>query len=281
VHLRERTRRERGDCTGVDTADTLGVSVGRLARAVYVYGVLKVPERERLSMPGVGGEKVTLVEHRGLAALTSRMPETETLRADDVRAHWSVLEKAFESSAVLPLRLGTAMRSEEEVRERLLGGNLEQLRGLLRYLDGLVQLNVEARYDEEVLLRHIVDSPELVARLREPLRHEPNGVASRAERSRLGQLVDQAVVRRRERDTSAALADLELLTVDTRVERAAHPVVFNLAFLVRRTKLQVFDEAVAQLRERLGSRIEIECLGPVPPFSFVEVQLGAGSAAWV
>lgn len=247
--------------------------------AVYVYGVLEAPGRERLSMPGIGGATVTLVEHRGLAALTSSLPHA-TLRAADVRAHWSVLEKAFESSAVLPLRFGTAMRSEEDVREGLLDGNADQLTGLLQYLDGLVQLNVKATYDEEVLLREIVESSELVGRLRERLRREPEGIATEAERIRLGQLVDQAVARRREEDASAALEALELLAVDTRVEQAAHPIAFNLAFLVRRAKRHAFDGAVKQLRERLGSRVEIRYVGPVPPFSFVEVQLSAGSAAW-
>jgi hypothetical protein len=88
------------------------------------------------------------------------------------------------------------------------------------------------------------------------------------------------VAHRREEDASTALEELELLAVDTRVEQAAHPIAFNLAFLVRGATRHVFDEAVAQLRERLGSRVEIRYVGPLPPFSFVEVQLGAGSAAW-
>ena len=249
-----------------------------LGGAVYVYGVLESPGPE-LSMPGVGGARVTLVERRGLAALTSRLPQTN-LRAADVRAHWSVLEKTFESSAVLPLRFGTAMESEEDVRGRLLDDNAEQLTRLLEDLAGLVQLNVKARYDEEVLLREIVESCEPVARLRQRLRRDPEGVAAEAERIRLGRLVDQEAARCREEDASAALEELELLAVDTRVEQAAHPVAFNLTFLVRCTRREEFDEAVARLRERLGSRVEIRYVGPLPPYSFVEVQLDLGRAAW-
>jgi hypothetical protein len=55
---------------------------------------------------------------------------------------------------------------------------------------------------------------------------------------------------------------------------------FNLAFLVERDQQDVFSTAVTSLAEVLGERIEIRYVGPMPPYSFAQADLGAGSPAW-
>src|SRR5215212_10337165 len=103
-----------------------------MAGAVYVYGVLAAEEQPRISPTGVEGAEVRTVEHAGVAALVSPVRASALDAAREVRAHWSVLGEASKRATVLPVRFGTVLGSEDEVRDRLLGANAERLATLLR-----------------------------------------------------------------------------------------------------------------------------------------------------
>jgi hypothetical protein len=243
--------------------------------AVYVYGVVSERAQPIALTDGVDGAPVRTVGHEGLAALVSAISRTQ-LRAADVRAHWRVLEQAFEHATVLPVRFGTLMDSEDEVRSRLLKANRERLAELLDTMDGLIQLNVKGRYDEDALLREVLREVPGLARLRG--RAERSGVVS--DQIALGQQVEREIERRRSRDAEAARQALQDLAVTTREEQVRHPDAFNVACLVARDRIDAFGEAVGKVRQMLEDRVEIRYVGPVPPFSFAEAELGTGERAW-
>ena len=247
----------------------------QLREAVFVYGVTEASAAPLPPIEGVDSAPVTTLPHAGLAALCSPVQRTE-LRAADVRAHWRVLEHAFEHATVLPVRFGTVMESEDEVRTRLLDPNADRLAELLEAMAGLIQLNVKGRYDEQSLLREILrESPDL-ARLRE--RADRSGAMSL--QVALGQQVEHDIERARARDTMTVRAALEGLAVSARDEPVGHPDAFNIAFLVARNGMDEFGAGVARVREELGDRIDIRFVGPVPPFSFADADLGAEERAW-
>lgn len=246
---------------------------------VYVYGVSLNSNYAPVSVPGVQDAQVEAVEHAGLVALASYLQQTN-LAARDLRAHWRVLERAFEHGMVLPVRFGTVMETPEAVRSRLLEPNAERLSDLLREMTGLVQLNLKGRYDEESLLREIVRGNSAVANLRERIRAQPEATKSPADQVALGQLVEREVAQRSAADGATARGMLEPLAVAVREEQVGHPNAFNLAFLVDGERTDEFSDAVSSLRQQLGERIEIRYVGPVPPFSFAQAELSIGSAAW-
>ena len=54
---------------------------------------------------------------------------------------------------------------------------------------------------------------------------------------------------------------------------------FNLAFLVDRDGLDAFGRGVSGLAKQFGERLELHYVGPLPPYSFADVEL-TGEAAW-
>jgi gas vesicle protein GvpL/GvpF len=247
--------------------------VTQLEQAVYVYGVTS-----STSIPpvdGVDSAPVRTLPHAGLVALISSIGRTE-LRAADVRAHWRVLDHAFEHGTVLPVRFGTLMESEDEVRDRLLEPNHDRLVELLDSMAGLIQLNVKGRYDEERLLRRILQENPALRRLRE--RIDRSGVL--ADQITLGQQVEQEIGARRVADTAAVRRALEGRAVAARDEQVRHPDAFNIAFLVARDRIDEFGLGVGEVRDQLADGIEIRYVGPVPPFSFADSELGTEQRAW-
>jgi hypothetical protein len=248
------------------------------ATATYVYGVVPKSSRRKISVRGVRGAEVATVQQDRLAALTSALPST-TLDARDLRAHWRVLEEAFEQGVVLPVRFGTVVESEEAVRREVLDPNADRLSGLMEQMSGMVQLNLKGLYDEDVLLKEIVVSNAKVARLRERVRRQ--GAAPTPDQLALGQLIEREIARSRDADRAAVRGTLEPFAVAVREEEGvSHPSAFSVAFLVNRDAMEDFGRSVAALREHFGDRIELRYTGPLPPFSFADADLAVGAGSW-
>ena len=245
-----------------------------VAATVYVYGVLPASERGRISGAGVEEAKVDVVEHAGLAALTSRLESEALVAARDVRAHWRVLEEAFQHATVLPLRFGTVLESEAAVRERLLEPNAERLHQMLEAMAGRMQLNLKGQYREEPLLREVVRDSPAVAELRDRLRTSEEGASAYGDRIRLGELVASEVARRRDDDTRLALDTLRPFAVEVQEEEIGQDAAFNLAFLVERDGVDRFSAAVRKLSEEMADRLQLRYVGPLPPFSFADLSAG-------
>jgi gas vesicle protein GvpL/GvpF len=247
---------------------------------VYVYGVLSGADAPNVAVGGVEQAQVRTVEHAGLAALVSTLEGNELAAAREVRAHWRVLEDASKSATVLPVRFGTVLEGDGAVRERLLEPNAERLGEMLDALAGRVQLNVSGDYDEERVLREVVQSSPHVAALRDRVSRLSDS-AGYYDRIRLGELVAAQIAARREQDAAHATARLEPFAVSVRAEEiSSQNGAFKLAFLVEGGEVDGFSEAVGVLREELADRVTLTYVGPLPPYSFAETDLSAGTAAW-
>jgi hypothetical protein len=242
--------------------------------------VLTSAEKPRDAPTGVGGASVRTIEHHEIAALVSDVDDAQLNAPREVRAHWAVLEQAAETATVVPARFGTILESDSAVRERLLAANADQLTALLAQLAGRVQLSLQGVYEEEPLLQDVVRGSQAVAAQRERVRALPDE-AGYFERIRLGELVSQEVARHRAHDAEHALARLEPLADAVQAEEPRRPEsAFNLAFLVARDSIDAFSAGVAELTEELAGRVRVRYVGPLPPYSFVDVDLSAGEAAW-
>jgi hypothetical protein len=181
---------------------------------------------------------------------------------------------------VLPVRFGTVLASDDDVRARLLEPNADNLAGLLDEVAGCVQLTVKGDYDEEALMSDVVRSSPVVAELRERIRRVPEA-AGYYDRIRLGELVAAEVAGRRSDDTRRALEMLRVHAVAAKEEAPTHPnAAFNLAFLIERDKEAAFSGSVGDLAGELGGRVELRYVGPLPPYSFAAAELSSGSPAW-
>jgi hypothetical protein len=247
---------------------------------VYVYGVLRAADAGKLDATGVAGATVRTIAHEELAALVSDLEGDALTAAKEVRAHWKVLEEASSSATVLPVRFGTVMEGDEAVRERLLGANRERLAAALEQLAGRVQLSVKAEYEEGRLLSDVVKRSPALDQQRRRIQALPED-AGYYERIRLGEAVAAEVEQRRNADTGFALDRLAPHAVASQAEAISSPdAAFNLAFLVDRDRIDGFSAAVGELGREYGDALKLRYVGPLPPYSFADIDLGAESAAW-
>jgi hypothetical protein len=238
--------------------------------AVYVYGIVRGEELPAVSAEGVAGTSVELLEREGLAAVVSRLP-TRTVRVKrrDLQRHLQVLQEAFDETTIVPCPFGTVVRSEEDVERGLLEERRDELLSALERLQGTAQFNVKAIYDEEELLRELVQVDPEIARLRQATRRL--GKAGYYEQIQLGELVAAAVAQRRERDSRRVVDELGDAAADAIVEAADEYVALKASFLVDGKRLGKFDDALERVARREQPVMRIEVIGPLPPTAFAAV----------
>lgn len=239
--------------------------------ALYVYGVTSA-SAEIAEGEGIAGAPLALVTEDGLGALVSAVPELElSMGRDALDAHARVLERAHMRGTVLPMRFGMIMADADEVVDRLLLAHGDRLREQLGAFEGTVELRLRAIYEEKPVLREIVSEDRDVARLRESLRgRSPD--ATYYGQIRLGELVAQAMARKRDRDAAAILDGLEPLALAVDVAPPANErIVLAASFLVSRERIEDFDAAVNEVGAAQAGRMRLKYTGPLPPHSFVHL----------
>jgi hypothetical protein len=240
---------------------------------VHVYGV--VPASADLTLAEDHG--VRLIAHRDAAALVSDIDQRERRAVDVLRSHWRVLEEASARTTVLPVRFGTAMADDRAVIDEFLAPSYDAIAAALAELAGKAQLTVKGFYEEDALMAGVVARSPAIARLREQVRGLPDA-AEYYKRIELGQRVAAEVERVRERDAQDLLERLKPLAVDARLEPPSTPdSAVHAAFLVAEDRVEEFSRAVETLGRELAGRIRLQCIGPLPPYSFTGEK---GQAAW-
>jgi hypothetical protein len=243
--------------------------------AEYVYGIVEAGAPEPTGS-GIRDAPLRLIGDESVAVLVSSL-EGEELRLgrEEAMTHARVLEDALSRGTVLPMRFGVVVADVDEVRERILGGHGGELVEQLERLAGKVELAVRALYEEDRLMREIVQTHPEIARRREALRGQPED-ATYYERIGLGEMVAEAVERARESDANTILEVLSPLALAVEIGQPGHErVVLNASFLVERESVQRFDDALEELARSQAERIRFKLTGPLPPHSFVEL---AGAA---
>jgi len=234
---------------------------------VYVYGFVPSGALPALREDGVGDQAVTVVEGEDVAAVVSAVRSADVrLRRRDLSAHLRVIESAFESTTVLPCPFGTVVPSVTELKERVLAGAREDLLAGLTRLDGTVQMNVKATYDEEALLREIVAADSEVAALRE--RTLGAGEAGYYDRLRLGEIVAARIAERAELDGERLIHALAADAIDVAVEQPEAGSALRASFLVERPSLRRFDATLEALADREQPLLRFDAIGPLPPTAF-------------
>jgi hypothetical protein len=245
------------------------------ATATYVYGVLG-DSPELPAGPGIAGADLRLVPADGLSALVSDLGEGELrLGREAMATHAQVLDNTLATGTVLPMRFGVVMVDDDAVRRDLLEAHHDELTAQLQELAGKVELRVRATYDEQELMREIVNEDREIARIRESLRGAPED-ATYYGRIRLGEMVGEAVQRKRTHDAQRILDRLTPLSLAVEIGEPVHErIVLNASFLVEQARIEEFDEAVDDVGREQAGRMQFKYTGPLPPHSFVELATAA------
>jgi Gas vesicle synthesis protein GvpL/GvpF len=236
----------------------------------YVYGVVAADAVLPEGLRGLGPSgTVSLLADGQIAAVVGDVPVDRPLGTrDDLIAHETVVDAVAGATTILPMRF-PAVIEEAGVVDELLGPNEEFFLRALTDLEGRVQYTVKGRYEQDVVLREVLEDDEDLRALQEHVRSLPED-ASYYDRVKLGELVVAALEQRREADAAELYDRLEALAVAVVPHQPSQPEdVIDAALLIARTDIEAFGEAIEGLGEAWSGRIRFRLLGPLAPYDFV------------
>lgn len=227
-----------------------------------------------LQLPGIEGMPVRTVLQGDLAAVVSDSPRDEyDVTLDLVNAHEGVVEEAMARTDVLPVSFGTVAGSDQEVKERLLRAESDELHRQLEHVTNRVELGVKALWEQDFLFTQImIDDPNI-----QDLRDQIVGTTPEETydiRLQLGELTDAAIQRRRDQDAQVILNALSPLAVETRTnDIITDMMILNASFLVDKNQVPAFEAAVNRLQQATQGQATLQYVGPLPPYNFVRISL--------
>lgn len=247
--------------------------------ALHVYGVTWAANALPPGVVGRGGEPLRLVEDDGLAVIVSAVEADRPAGPDDLLSHARVLEAVAERDTVIPMQFGVLLLDDVQVHEEMLEPEGDSLRHLLRTLDGMIQLSVQAFHDEQPALAQVLTREPALRVMRDSMR-TPGSPATQGDQVALGQAVADGLERLAGHDRELILDQLDpVVDAVSLGEPGSALQVLNAAVLISRERRPELDNAVERCRELLGARMRIRYVGPQPPYSFIE-PVRTGELAW-
>lgn len=237
----------------------------------YVYGVVSSDAALPEGLQGLGPSgRVELITHGRIGAVVGDVPLDRPLGTRvDLTSHESVVDTIAGVTTILPMRF-PAVVEEDGLVEELLGPNEDYFVNALSNLEGRIQFALKGRYEQDIVLREVLEDDDEIRALHESVRDLPED-ATYYDRVRLGELIVAALEQRREDDAAELYDGLEGRAVAVSARTPANPEdVIDAAFLVDRDAVEAFDEAVEALGEAHAGRIRLRLLGPLAPWDFVD-----------
>jgi len=185
--------------------------------------------------------------------------------------HQGVIERVMNGYTILPVKLGTLVEDESEVRGILEQG-YNKLAQTLDRMDGLVEIEVAATWDLKKVLEEIGNEVEIRQLKHSMAGKTPSEILEM--QINAGKLVRESLDRRRESYRSQTMQSLAKVSLDIQPNAlVTDEMVVNVAFLIQREKQEDFDRQVKRVDEGFNDQIKFRVIGPLPPYSFSTVEI--------
>lgn len=234
----------------------------------YLYGVMFAGSDCDDTLPdrGIIDRPIALVRRDELAAIFSPLEESDLISRRgaslirNLRAHTATLTRIAENHTILPAGFGVQLKREE--LQGWLRDDYDRLRAELLRLEGGVELKVRAAYTEEGMVDWILkENPALVKSLR----------ASRGTKNRIafGKAMANAVQHRTEEEGREIRARLAAVAENSVTHPPGERDLVSVSLLVARGEIETVDRILRAIDSERGDVLELSCIGPLPPYSFV------------
>jgi len=245
----------------------------------YIYGVIKTnkPVTFGESLLSSSPEEVYTVVQGDLAGVVSNYSRGDFVslsKEDKLRClmtHQGVIERVMKEYTILPVKFGTIVESEDEIR-RILEQGYKKLAQTLDQVDSLVEIEVAATWDLKKVLEEIGNEEEIVQLKQSTAGKSASEILEM--QINAGKLVKESLDRRRESYRTQTMQSLAGVALDIQPNAlVADEMVMNVAFLIESEKQEDFDTQVRRVDEGFNDQINFRVIGPLPPYSFSTVEI--------
>lgn len=240
----------------------------------YLYGIIEEPQPKRFNFSGIGGAEVYTLNHQKIAAVISdiELQEIDPTQKN-VHAHTTVQDELFKEYTLLPMGFGMIASSKDEA-QRLLEKNHDSFIRELKRLAGKIEIALKVFWDREAMISEIEGENQEFTNLKMKINATSSPVEAQNLLVEAGKLIERIAVDWKHKYTRAIYVALEELSVDARLnDPVGIKTILNGSFLMDKSREKEFQEKVYKLDSKYQGKVNFKYVGPLPPYSFVNLKL--------
>ncbi len=253
----------------------------------YIYSIIQENENRSFGPIGISNRGVNLVSYHDIAAVVSDTPVINFDRLDKteltkyVAIHQKVNEEIMSARGgkeydIIPLTFGIIAPSSDEVF-RILEKAYFQFKTALIKVTGKAEFVVQARWDPKRVLEELANTDPEIRELKQEIASK-GGIFGMPIKLRLGRLVHQKIEARKQEYIEDIHAVLNAAARDVTFNKLIdEDMIANFSFLMEKVKEPELDQKMQELGKKYEGKLRFKYIGPMPPYSFVHINLSLGN----
>jgi len=248
----------------------------------YIYCIINDNKEKKFDCIGLNNQEVELLSYKDIAAVVSNTPLINFDRLDKtelikhVAVHQKVNEIVMEDCGVVPMTFGVIAPSQDEVF-RILERAYLQFKTALKKAEGKVEFAVQVWLDKDVFISDLIKNSLKIQELKTEATLKRR-ILTIFTKLKLGKLIHQEIETRKQMYLKHILSFLKSSALDfTSNKLIEDDMIANFSFLIERDEESEFDRKMAELGEKYHRKLKFKYIGPMPPYSFVDINLSLGN----
>lgn len=236
----------------------------------YVYCILDSGEQANIAGEGFAGGKLYSITYQQISALVSDVSAID-YNNDNIFLHEEVIERMMSCSTVLPMRFGTVLDGEENVKA-MLKQYYQIFRRNFARLRGCVEMGLKVIWPVDLIWQEIAGSDKIPGK----------------QSSITGQTAGAAYLRKKyaeyhRQKALQAKADDFVQEINSRLNQyftecrlkkmVTEKMVLNGAYLVMQGRVTEFAAKIGEIKRQYPES-KFLLSGPWPPYNFIELKEG-------
>ena len=249
----------------------------------YIYCIINGIENRRFGPIGINNREVSIIHYyKDISAVVSPIPVINFDRLNKkeltrhIAIHQQVNEEMMKDYDVVPMTFGIIAPSSEEV-SRILEKAYLQFKTALKNIAGKAEFIVQVWWDPKKLLEELANTNPEIQKLKQEASLK-TGLLGMPMKLKLGKLIQKEAEVQRENFIKDIQAFLNSLSHDSTSNKLIDDeMIANFSFLIEKAKESELDKKMQELGKKYEEKLRFKYIGPMPPYSFVKINLGLGN----
>jgi len=249
-------------------------------KGIYIYGIINSNSASDIFTPkdSYKKENVYTIPYHDVSAVVSNSEIIDfTYSSKDASAqllvwHQKVIEKIMSLKyTIIPLRLGTFMVGEAEVRDILIKG-YSLIKNIMEKIRDKIETDLIATWADFGLALKEVGEEKEIKKLKEKILDNPKITLD--DQMEVGVMIKKALDKKREKYALQIQIFLKKYCTAFKIhELMDDRMVINAAFLINKLEQKDFDRKVGEINTEFAEKLNFRCVGPLPPYSFYTIDI--------
>ncbi|MEI7489968.1 MAG: GvpL/GvpF family gas vesicle protein [Bacteroidota bacterium] len=173
---------------------------------------------------------------------------------------------------IIPMRLGTIVRSKEEVI-KILSNGYDLIIDILKKIEYLTEIDLVVNWaDFTTVLKSIAELPDVQEMKTEMIKN--NGIIQKVDQCKMGMYIKELLVSKNKAVELTILDALSPFGLDIIMHEVMNDeMVTNSAFLINRAKQDKFEDVIEELDKKYNGALNFKLVGPLPYYSFYTLEV--------